>query len=906
MRRPLLIVLCLTLLSALCSPPIEAAQKAKKITSVEGITEYRLENGMKVLLFPDPSAPKVTVNLTVFVGSRHEGYGETGMAHLLEHMLFKGTPTHQNIPKLLTDRGASFNGTTWLDRTNYYETLPAEGDNLEVAIRLEADRMVNSSILASELAKEMTVVRNEFERGENSPRRILSQRMTAVAFEWHNYGKATIGNRADIERVPVDRLRAFYRKYYQPDNAMVIVAGKFKPDHALSLITKYFGAIPAPKRKLRDTYTEEPPQDGERIVTLRREGDVAVVGAVYHICAGPHADYPPIAVLEDVFTSEPSGVLYTALVKSKRAARISGSVYPLHDPGTLEFLANVSEGNDPQLLLATMLDTIDATAKDGVPKEAVARSKRRLLKQWELAAADSRKIAIQLSEWAAQGDWRLYFLYRDRLEKVTKEDVDRAAKKYLRRSNRTVGMFIPTKSPQRTKIPETPQIAKIVGDYKGRKAIAVGEDFDVSPENIEARTKRVTLSNGAKVALLKKKTRGSMVQLRMSLRYGNVKNLHGMKQATTFLPKMLLRGTKRLSRQELQDELDKHRIKLSFSGTPGTVTVTLQVKRESLPQAMKLLKEVLREPAFPKSEFEILKTATVDRLQQRLSDPQLLAVTEVRRKIDDYPKGDPRRHGTLKEQIEATKAVTRDQVRKLHAEYLGGEEALVAVVGDFDEQIVLTALEATLSNWEAERSYQRLSKQGGSGKGSTATIRTPGKANAVYFAAMTFPLKDDHPDYPDLELGNFILGGGTLSSRLATRVRQKEGLSYGVGSQFQASSQDLRSIFYVYAITNPKNMPKLKSVIREELEKLLKEGVTEKELAAAKKGYLRSLLASLLRNTLQAERTMTYYQDLEQAIEKVSTGDVLDALRKHVKIDRLHIVAAGDLKPNSESGAKSK
>src|SRR5207244_3267192 len=201
-------------------------------------------------LFPDPSRPTVTVNLTVFVGSRHEGYGEAGMAHLLEHMLFKGTPTNPHVPKALQERGARFNGTTWVDRTNYFETLPAKDDNLEFAIRLEADRMVNSFVRQEDLLSEMTVVRNEFEQGENSPGVLLNQRLTGVAFDWHNYGKSTIGNRSDIERVPIHKLKDFYVKYYQPDNAVLVIAGKFEEPRALELVEKYFSVLPKPKRKL--------------------------------------------------------------------------------------------------------------------------------------------------------------------------------------------------------------------------------------------------------------------------------------------------------------------------------------------------------------------------------------------------------------------------------------------------------------------------------------------------------------------------------------------------------------------------------------------------------------------------------------------------------------------------------
>src|SRR5262249_42711546 len=252
--------------------------------------------------------------------------------------------THQNIDKLMQKRGAVFNGTTWLDRTNYFETLPASDDNLEFALRLEADRLVNSYIKREDLAAEMTVVRNEFEQGENSPVRILFQRMIAVAYEWHNYGKSTIGNRSDIERVPIEKLQAFYKKHYQPDNAVLVVAGQFDEAKALQYIRKYFGLIPRPARKLDTTYTDEPPQDGERLVTLRRVGELGLVGAVYHIPAGPHPDFAALQVLEHVLKAEPSGRLYEALVKSKKAAAVNASAFALHDPGVLVLLAQVNRG----------------------------------------------------------------------------------------------------------------------------------------------------------------------------------------------------------------------------------------------------------------------------------------------------------------------------------------------------------------------------------------------------------------------------------------------------------------------------------------------------------------------------------------------------------------------------------
>src|SRR5947208_4131989 len=302
----------------MCVSGIHAADEPQKVATVEGVTEYRLSNGARVLLFPEASRPTITVNMTVLVGSRHEGYGEAGMAHLLEHMVFKGTPDHPNVPKALRDHGANFNGTTNVDRTNYFETMPATDENLEFAVRLESDRLVNSFVKREDLLSEMTVVRNEFERGENSPQGVLSQRIHAAAYGWHNYGKSTIGNRSDIERVPIENLQAFYRKYYQPDNVVLIVAGKFEEAKALALVQKYLGSIPRPKRRLSDTYTEEPPQDGERQVILRRVGKVGSVAVAYHMPSAGHPDWAPLTLLAGLLTQQPNGRLYQALVESKK------------------------------------------------------------------------------------------------------------------------------------------------------------------------------------------------------------------------------------------------------------------------------------------------------------------------------------------------------------------------------------------------------------------------------------------------------------------------------------------------------------------------------------------------------------------------------------------------------------
>ena len=323
-----------------------------KVTSVEGITEYRLANGLRVLLFPDATQPSMTVNITYLVGSRNEIYGETGMAHLLEHLMFKPSKNfsgadkdHPNPVTVLNGLGARFNGSTYFDRTNYFTTFPANDANLALALKLEADRMVNADIAQKDLWNEktkqgeMSVVRNEFEMGENNPIGVTMQRDQAVAYDWHNYGHSTIGARSDVEHVNIAHLQAFYHRYYQPDNAVLLVAGKLDEPKVLSQINALFGGLPKPTRVIEKQWTVEPTQDGERSVTIRRVGGVPVVVAGYHVSASSDPDASALEVMDRMLTAAPGGRLYKALVEAKLASQVGSNNASTLDPGYYQAVA---------------------------------------------------------------------------------------------------------------------------------------------------------------------------------------------------------------------------------------------------------------------------------------------------------------------------------------------------------------------------------------------------------------------------------------------------------------------------------------------------------------------------------------------------------------------------------------
>ncbi|MBM4073104.1 MAG: insulinase family protein [Planctomycetes bacterium] len=900
-RIPFAILAALVLFATLAHAD-QSTTEPQKVVTVEGITEYKLDNGLRFLLFPDASSPTVTVNMTVLVGSRHEGYGETGMAHLLEHMLFKGSKGFPNADKELGARGASFNGTTWVDRTNYYETMPASDANLEFGIKLEADRLVNCFIKREDLAKEMTVVRNEFEMNENNPETILSQRMMAVAFEWHNYGKSTIGNRADIERVPIGNLQAFYRKYYQPDNVVLTIAGKFNQGKAIDYITRYFGALKRPERKLDNTYTEEPPQDGERLVVLRRVGKVPVVGVMYHIPAAPHADFAPLQVLNEILVGGPSSRLYQALVEAKKATSVSGYPFAWFDPGIMEITARVGDQSTTDEVRDILLKNIEHFKP--ATMEEVERAKQRYKAQRDQALTKSKTIAIELSEWMGAGDWRLLFLNRDRVAKVTPADVDRVARKYLTATNRTLGIYTPTTEVARTVIPPAPPVIDLVKDYKGGKALTTGEAFDPTPANIEKRVKRFKLSGGLKVAFLQKKTRGEAVVGTLALHFGNPKSLLGKNSVCDFAGPMLLKGTKKHTRKEIDDLLNKLSAKLQAGSDMGVVSVSLQAKRQTLPEVLDLLREALREPTFPEKEFDILQRAEIQGAEEALTDPQTLARIALRRALNPLPKEDIRYVPTIEEEIERVKATTRDQVAKLYEEQVGAQAGELVLVGDFDADAAMKQLEEMFSGWKSEIAFQRIPRKVIPVKGSTKDIVTPDKENAVYVAGETFALSDTAPDYPALSMGNYLLGGSP-TSRLFERLRQKEGLSYGAGSILQVESKDPFAALVMFAICNPKVIDKADKAALEVFNETLKKGVTQKELADGKKSLLQEMqvsrarddrLAGTLRQGLYLGRTYAYYADLEKKIAALTVDDVNQALRRYLSPARLTIIRAGDFK----------
>jgi zinc protease len=866
-----------------------AAQRVKKIVSIEGVTEYRLDNGLKLLLVPDPSIDTITVHITYLVGSRHEGYGETGMAHLLEHMLFRGTPRFPNIKGEFLKHGARYNGTTSFDRTNYFETFAADEKTLDWALDIEADRMRNARVSRKDL---------DAESGENNPYSVLRERVASAAYVWHNYGKAIIGARSDIENVPIERLQAFYRHFYQPDNAVLIVSGRFEERAALNLVRKHFAKIPKPARRLIPTYTVEPTQDGERTVTLRRVGDAQLVSALYHLPPGTHPDYAAVDVLVALLNHVPSGRLHKALVESGKASYAFGSERQSREAGFGYFGAGLGLDGSLDAARDILLATLEGLGSNPPTQEEVDRARTRLLNDIELTIADSRQLTGALSEYAAIGDWRVLYLHRDRLRQVTAADVQRIAGRYLKPSNRTIGLFIPTKDLDRAEIPAVPDVQTALKDYRGSAAIAQGETFEPTPANIEKRTLRKTLPGGLKLALLPKKTRGGTVVAQMTLRWGTEESKLGRSAACGAASAMLVRGTQKKTREQIRNEFDRLKANVGIGAEGGSI----ETVRENLPAVLRQVAEVLREPSFPESEFEQFRRASLTSIDTQRSDPSALAGVAISRHLNPYPPEHWLYNMTLEERAQRMKELKLEDAKRCYSELVGASNGELAIVGDFDPEEVTRLVGELLGDWKSPGAYARIPVRFQDVPPVNQAIVTPDKANAVYRAGMNLKIRDDNPDFPALVLGNYLIGGGS-DSRLLRRIREQEGLSYSVGSYFSADSLDERGVFGVYAIYAPQNRARLEALIMEELRKALGEGFGADELENAKRGLLQArkvsrtqdeALASRLASYLFVDRTFAWDEQLERRIAALTPLDVQSALRRHLDPAKLSVIKAGD------------
>jgi zinc protease len=764
--------------------------------------------------------------------------------------------------------------------------------------------MVNSTILRKDLDTEMTVVRNEMESGENSPDRILMQRLMALMYDWHNYGHDTIGARADVENVDIPRLQAFYRQYYQPDNATLIVSGKFEPARVLRWVGDAFGKIRKPTRKLPVQYTLDPAQDGERSVTLRRSGGTPQIFAAYHVPPAAHPDYPAIEVLDLVMGDTPSGRLHKRLTEKQLAASTFGFAQALAEPGFTLFGAQLAPGQAVEPAREALLATVESTASEPITDEEFKRAQGKWLKAWEQAFTNPETVGVSLSESVAQGDWRLFFLLRDRVRDLKLADVQRVADQRFIASNRTLGIYLPTDKPQRPPAPAKVDVVAELKGFKPQQAQATAEAFDSSPANIDQRTQRFQVG-GVKAALLPKASRGGTVHATLTLHFGTEKSLAGLNDVPDVTAALLDKGTKTLTRQQVQDRLDELKTEMGVASGPGRVSVSLLSRRETLPQEIALVADLLRNASLPADALDELKRQTLAAIEQQRKEPESVVDNALGRIGNPYPRGDVRYVRSFDEMVQDVNGLTLAQLQAFHQRFYSAAHAEFGAAGDMDVPAVKAALQAAFGNWQNSEPYARVLQPLVPIPPQRVMLPTPDKQNATMLVRLGVPLQDTDADYPPLMMANYLLGSGG-SSRLWKRIRESEGLSYDVRSRISWNNQEPHSEWQASAIFAPQNQPKVEAAFKEEVARALKDGFTAQELAEGQRGLLafRRLsraqdgnLAGAIASNEELGRTFAVSARVDDALSKLTLEQVNAALRTYVKPDAFVSGFAGDFKP---------
>ncbi len=882
------------------------------VESVGGISQYRLKsNGMTILLSQNHAAPVVTFMVVYHVGSRNEAPGNTGSAHLLEHMIFnKSTENfgrakgHKTFQEVLYEAGADYastNMTTWYDRMNGYSTLPS--DKLELAMKIEADRLGRALILDEERQSEMSVVRNEYEIGENDPGQALDKAVIGAAVLAHPYHWSTIGYRSDIEGVTTEKLREHYKDFFWPNNSEAILVGDFEEGKALAMFDRQFGAFQRSPGPIPRVITQEPEQEGERRVVVRRTGSVGLIELAYMRPNSLHPDFIPLDVLTNILGAGVNSRLYQALVEKGMVTNVEVQNLTLRDPYPIVMIATVSPGVPHQKVEDSLKAALYQVGRHGVTDEELARAKEQI----EVAVVRSRDgtyaYASSLGEAVASADWKWFLGYVDAIKAVTREDVQRVAATYLVPEHATVGWFVPEAAgakPQGS-TPPVPKTTSPSASQAVRKAAEKAPAVPAAPAGatFASRTLRRVLGNGIVLNIMENRAVPTVAIQGLVVAGDAV--TPGKPALAQLTALMMSRGTTRRTKQQIAQLLDDAGANLSFSANTFQTTISGSLLSRDLNLVIEILAEEMQNPAFHPSELTKAK-AELKTIVLRASENTSLRAFERMTQMT-LPEGHPYRAPGSERMVASIESLTRDDLNTFHKAFYRGSSIILSIVGDVDAGKAADLVEELLRHIPRGRRPELSAPRVELSEGRREVVTMPGKASMNLMYGHASGLRRNDPDYEASLIANAAVGQNSLSSRIGKRVRDTEGLSYNLSSRFGMTDL-LDGFWYVNVAVAPANLEKALRSTREEFEKYCREGITGEELETQKNFFAGNYRVNLGSNNGIATALVTaerfgygpsYLDEFPERMRKVTKEQVSEAIRKHLHPDKLSLVVAGDL-----------
>lgn len=886
------------------------------IQEVGGIQEFALKsNGLKVLLLEDHSSPVATLMLTYLVGSRHESDKFRGGAHLLEHMMFKGTPTYNKengnaIPKELQRTGALLNASTWKDGTNYYESLPS--DKLHIALNIESDRMRNSFIRREDFVSEMPVVQSEFDRLENSPLVALDLATWDKAYTEHNYHYPIIGIREDLEEMPIETLQDFYNTYYWPNNAVLAIIGDFNTASLLEEIVTKFGSIKKSNNKIPQPDKVEAKQTQPRVVNVQREDQLEAVLIAHKTPPATHEDTPIFDVLGYILSRGKTSRLYRTLVEQGAAVEVYSESSKSHDPGLFFSEVILTPQANHDLVKQAILSEYHSIQNEGVTAAELERAKNKLRAQVAYSRDGSYSLAHQLSMAIAAGDWTLFSTYVDKLNSVTSDDVKRIANKYFTAGTMTQSYLV-SKDPQLAsekdkdlKLEVIPHVTK--------------ETMAVSEEKYE-KEKEIKIPSGSLASRVKTEEVHGINLYTSQTGVKDVLTLMGSFEGAghaysdkPILAEMVLalldEGTKKRSKFEIAQILEDRGAKITFQIDQDRVGFHARCLTKDIPIVVELISEQLRTPLFNEADLNRVKEQQKVLLRQAMNDTSAQAHTALTHMI--YQKNHSNYESSFEEQLKSLSEITIDDIKNFHSTHYGPNEMIFTAVGDINHQTLVAALTQNFNNWPAPSISKTFeTKVSMNTRGERNTIPLPDKVKVDATFGHALGLTRNHEDYLPLYVANVVLGGD-FSARLASTVRDEQGLTYSVHSEIQGIDAETEGHWQINIILNNQVLEKGIKATMEQIEKFVNEGLSSSELTDKietivgkyKVGLSTSggLAHRILRNA-EFKFPLSYLDEYPELIEKLSVEQVNQTIKQYFSPKNLHLVVSGTLDEQNQSSA---
>ena len=918
--RPLIVAgffLSLVLSGVLSLSNISNAATPGAVTPVsglsltQGVRKTVLENGLTVLTKEIHTAPVVSVQVWYRVGSRNEKAGESGISHQLEHLMFKGTTERPvQFGRLFSALGSQFNAFTSYDETAYFGTV--QRDKLQALLTLEADRMEGALVAAEQLTSEKRVVISELQGYENSPAYRLSRAVMRSAFPNRAYGLPVGGTKADVEKFTVQQVRDYYKTYYSPDNATLVITGDFATEPVLKNVQETFGKLA--KRTSRaggeinsklgvSSSSPSSPSSGKKSpIVLKEPGSAALLQVVYPLPDLNHPDVPAIDVMDAILTGGRSSQLYQALVESGLASSVSASPAELIEPGWYEINATAAPGQQLGKIASVLQQSLAQLQQQQVTEAELNRAKTQLQASFILSNQDITSQATQLGyNQTVAGDYRYVERYLEAIAKVSAADVQRVAKTYLNPAKQTIGFFEPTQ-PDGKPGTSSGGSGRTVENFSPGKPVDPAELAKYLPPATSATAsttqplaEQFTLKNGLRVFLLADHSVPT-VNLSGQIDAGSEFDTNSKAGLSSLVATNLMNGTQTKNALTLAKTLEDRGVSLGFNASREGVSIGGNGLSANLPILIQTLADVVQNATFPDNQLELSRQRTLISLKVQLDDPRGLGRRVFQQAI--YPENHPFHSFPTEESL---KSVTRDDVLRFYQEHYRPDTTTIALVGDFDPNQVKALFNQAFDKWQAQGKPPTLNLPPVSlpqtMKRLSAVI--PGKAEAVTYIGYNGISRKDPRFYAALVL-NEILGGDTLSSRLGTEVRDRQGLTYGIYSAFAAGINP--GPFLIQMQTAPSDAQKAITSALALLKQLREQGITEAELNTAKRSITNSYpvelanpsnVASIVLENAVYGLSQAEIREFPKRIQAVTLPQVQQAIQELIHPDKLVITTAG-------------